>query len=304
MLPIDALESRTKMDYHGPCCYRPRRTGISSLRLDRRAPRNDLLLVTEKPNRAAQLANLSSEGASLIRQFPSWDHEQTTRAYVQFLTRALTLVGLCYGSDGHHYIALKAIRDSKDKSGNSYYIYEVAGVVDAAYADWMNHDDFRPTEHNVHDTRWALERIDTLLDRFHLVQRSLRNRHKSRPTLSLEDEYDVQDLLRSLLNVDFDDVRDEEYTPTYAGGASRVDFLLKDFGIVIEVKRSRDSLSTSELGKQLIVDIARYAEHPNCKILVCFVYDPEGRVSNPRGLENDLENMKSELTLRMRIRPQ
>ncbi|MBN2581874.1 MAG: hypothetical protein JXL80_02325, partial [Planctomycetes bacterium] len=28
--------------------------------------------------------------------------------------------------------------------------------------------------------------------------------------------------------------------------------------------------------------------HPNCKTLVCFVYDPEGRIGNPVGLETDL----------------
>jgi hypothetical protein len=38
----------------------------------------------------------------------------------------------------------------------------------------------------------------------------------------------------------------------------------------------------------LIQDIARYEAHPDCQRLICFVYDPEGRLANPRGLEKDL----------------
>jgi glucan phosphorylase len=64
------------------------------------------------------------------------------------------------------------------------------------------------------------------LKRFHLVARQLRERHNERSTLQIEDEYDVQDLLHALLKINFEDVRAEEVCPSYAGGSSRVDFLL------------------------------------------------------------------------------
>jgi hypothetical protein len=38
----------------------------------------------------------------------------------------------------------------------------------------------------------------------------------------------------------------------------------------------------------LIEDVARYKEHPDCEHLVCFIYHPDGRITNARGLENDL----------------
>ena len=53
--------------------------------------------------------------------------------------------------------------------------------------------------------------------RFHLVARQLRKRHDDRSTLDISDEYDVQDLLHSLLCLFFDDIRSEEGTPSYAG---------------------------------------------------------------------------------------
>ncbi|OMC63277.1 hypothetical protein BK125_31040 [Paenibacillus odorifer] len=124
--------------------------------------------------------------------------------------------------------------------------------------------------------------------RFHMVARQLRSRHSDRPTLDINDEYDVQDLFHALLLLDFDDVRPEEWTPSYAGSSSRVDFLLKKEQIIIEIKKTRKGLAARDIGEQLLVDIQRYQSHPDCKMLICFVYDPEGRVSNPFGIENDL----------------
>jgi hypothetical protein len=150
----------------------------------------------------------------------------------------------------------------------------------------------------------AVTRVEAICDRFHSVAKGLRKRHEQRPTLDVKDEYDVQDLLRSLLAVDFDDVRPEEWTPSYAGRAARMDFLLKSEQIIVETKMTRDGLSDKELGEQLIVDINKYAQHPDCKTLVCFIYDPSGYVANPAGLQTDLEKQPNgTLAVRVLVRP-
>jgi len=150
----------------------------------------------------------------------------------------------------------------------------------------------------------SLEKIKILCDRFHAVSRQLRSRYNNRPTLEVEDEYDVQDLLHALLKVYFDDIRKEEWTPSYAGSSSRVDFLIKQEKLVIEVKRTRGNLRDRQVGEQLILDIAKYKEHPDCKTLVCFVYDPEGRISNATGLITDISKQSSkELTVILIIKP-
>ena len=132
----------------------------------------------------------------------------------------------------------------------------------------------------------------------------MRSRHSSRSTLEIEDEYDVQDLLHALLKIHFDDIRAEEWTPSYAGGSSRMDFLLKNEQIVVEVKKTRKNLSDREVGEQLLIDIAKYSRHQDCKILVCFVYDPEARIGNLTGLENDLNEMSTDsLLVVTRIEP-
>lgn len=127
-----------------------------------------------------------------------------------------------------------------------------------------------------------------LINRFHSVAKQLKHRHESRATLKIKDEYDVQDLFHALLRIYFDDIRAEEWTPSYAGKCSRQDFLLKNENVVIEIKKTRQGLDKKVLRDQLIVDIAQYKAHPNCKCLICFVYDPEERIDNPVELENDL----------------
>lgn len=145
--------------------------------------------------------------------------------------------------------------------------------------------------------------LETIFERFHLIVKQLRNRYNDRETLDVKDEYDTQDLLHSLLRIYYEDIRDEEWNPSYAGGSTRSDFLLKDEKIVIEVKKTRSSLKAKQLGEQLIIDIAKYKTHPDCKLLYCFVYDPEGYINNPKGIETDLNDDKSELKVKVKIVP-
>ncbi len=141
------------------------------------------------------------------------------------------------------------------------------------------------------DILYNLERI---FRRFQQVARQISRRHDSRQTLHITDEYDVQDLLHALLRIYYDDIRLEEWTPSYAGSSSRMDFLLKEEQVVVETKKARDNLRDKQVGEQLMSDIQKYSEHPDCKSLVCFIYDPAGKITNPAGLENDLNRQSND----------
>lgn len=154
-------------------------------------------------------------------------------------------------------------------------------------------------------TSSAISHIEMLCQNFHIVARQLRNRHSNRPTIEIEDEYDVQDLFHALLKLYFEDIRSEEWMPSYAGGAARADFLMKNEQIIVEIKKTRSGLADKYVGEQLIIDIAKYKVHPDCKTLVCFVYDPEARIGNPKGIETDLNQLSTnELDVFVMIRPQ
>ena len=142
-----------------------------------------------------------------------------------------------------------------------------------------------------------------LCRRFPLLVAQLGNRHSNRPALCIADEYDVQDLMRSVLQLHFDDVRSEEWNPSYGGIQSRSDLLLKPERLVIETKMTRKSLGQRELVQELIVDKAQYQRHPDCCTLICFVYNPGCSLPNPTAIERDLSGHDSKLTTAVVISP-
>jgi hypothetical protein len=153
------------------------------------------------------------------------------------------------------------------------------------------------------DIQSATARIVQLADAFHRAALRLRNRRSGKEPLLINDEYDVQYIFAAFLETRFDDIRPEEWGPSYAGSSSRVDFLLKHESVLVEMKMTRSGLTDRKLGEELIVDIAHYKERSDCKAIVCFVYDPDHRLTNPHGIENDLSKTTDGLNVRVLIRP-
>ena len=139
----------------------------------------------------------------------------------------------------------------------------------------------------------AVKVVLTLGARFLNVERELKIRRETRPTLEINDEYDAQDLMRSVLAIFFDDVRPEDVSAIQAGASSRVDFVLPDYELAIELKFARDSMDSKSLGEELVVDRERYSAKKGVRHLLCLVFDHEGRLRNPRGLERDLSRESS-----------
>lgn len=145
--------------------------------------------------------------------------------------------------------------------------------------------------------------IENLFLKFHQVVRQLRKRHDNSETLDVQNEYDVQDLLHSLLRIYFDDIISEENAPSYAGVHSRMDFILPQEKIAIETKMTRKGLDRKKLVSELNDDIVFYQTHPNCNLLYILVYDPEEKIENPRGVESELNKKHNELDVKLFIVP-
>lgn len=136
-----------------------------------------------------------------------------------------------------------------------------------------------------------------------MIARQLRLRGEYRATLNVEDELDAQDLLHALLRLSFDDIETSEWVPGYANGTARVMFLLNDGRLAIIVKKTRSGLNTRDLTEQLRADIEHCRTLKRCSTLLYFVYDPEGRIGNPRGLETDLISISDQLTVDVYVAP-
>jgi hypothetical protein len=139
--------------------------------------------------------------------------------------------------------------------------------------------------------------------RLHAVARQLRLRKDSRPTVEIEDDYDVQDLLRALLKMEFDEVGTDEWTPPYAGSVPRTTLLLNREQIAIVAKKTRSGMTTKEIAEQVSADSAFYSARNRCTTLFCFVYDPEGRIGSPKRLETDLTRVSDRYNVEVLVAP-
>lgn len=202
-----------------------------------------------------------------------------------WIARAKKLLEDSYGKESDYY---KDFNDKKRIAWSSNYqslVKHYKPIFDAARED-LAHSVTAQTMATEHA---ELDLIINILNKFPAFCRQLKKRYNDRTPLEINDEYDVQDLVHTLLLLHFDDIRPEEGSPSFAGSSSRQDFLLKKEKIVIEVKKTRRFLGANKIGEELLIDMARYRAHPDCETLVCFVYDPEGWVTNPKGVIDDLE---------------
>jgi hypothetical protein len=246
-----------------------------------------------------QVDGLIAKGESVLATHPpdsevlSWVNTLDSRAYAEWDGQSLTFLTQLLG---HEHVYVHNF-NAKGDHDNFYSVERGIGVLRAVRADLAQGRLGNPKVTDIDTT------IEGICTRFHTVARQLRSRHDSRATLDVQDEYDVQDLLHAILCLYFDDVRPEEYTPSYAGKSSRMDFLLKRESAVIEAKMTRAGLGAREVSDQLIVDTKRYESHPDCKSLYCLVYDPQGLIPNPRGVEHDLSGDRGPFPVRVLIRP-
>jgi hypothetical protein len=137
------------------------------------------------------------------------------------------------------------------------------------------------------------ELLDVLLKGLRRAMHPLTHRRKGAQALSFSTEYDVQDLLHSLLRPWVADIRPEEFTPSYAGTTTRMDFLLPKYAIVIELKFVRDKTHSKKIGDELIIDIDHYRSHPGCRRLWCVIFDQDHLLTNAEGLKTDLEGQRT-----------
>ncbi|MBT3286958.1 MAG: transposase [Victivallales bacterium] len=137
------------------------------------------------------------------------------------------------------------------------------------------------------------ELLMVLLHGLRRAMQPLAHRRKGAQQLTFSSEYDVQDLLHALLRPWVSDIRPEEFTPSYAGSSTRMDFLLPVYALVIELKFVRDRSHAKRVGDELIIDIDHYRAHPTCKTIWCAIYDPDHFLTNAEGLRTDLEGTRS-----------
>jgi hypothetical protein len=143
----------------------------------------------------------------------------------------------------------------------------------------------------------ALADLEQLLRRLPRVIRQLRSRHGTRSAFQVADERDLEDLIRALLPILFDEIRPESRTPSYDCG-TRTDFRFIRENIVVSVKMVSSGDCEKKLADQLQEDVAYYERAGSYKTLVEFIYDPQGFLRDPGQVESMLSKPQEGLELR------
>ena len=103
------------------------------------------------------------------------------------------------------------------------------------------------------------------------------NRRKDRKIFEIKDEYDVQDLLCTIIQSSFPECEKEDPGKKDAQGLShRIDLVLHSYGIYIEVKMIKygEKQKIQQFKKQINEDIVGYSANKDLKHLIFFTYDP------------------------------
>jgi hypothetical protein len=119
----------------------------------------------------------------------------------------------------------------------------------------------------------TLSEVQALLRRLPRAARQLRERHAGRPTLRVDDVHDLEDLLRAALHLQFDDVRRETRTPTYASDV-RTDFVIVPDQIAVMAKLLTAN-AEPQIASEIREDTLYYQRRPEITGLAVLIHDPE-----------------------------
>lgn len=172
-------------------------------------------------------------------------------------------------------------------------------------------------EHKIEQTQhkdWYFDILLKILDRIHnSITRIIdsKNRHAKRNnTFQIDDEYDLQDLVWTVLKPIFPEMCEEVPITTHMGSASRADFYIPEIKTILELKYIKSEDYAKGISKQLDNDITWYGELSQAENLIFYVLkkDKINFDFNPMiiklNVDNYLRDSKTWKSLKCIVRPQ
>ncbi|MBO0888874.1 hypothetical protein J2P12_07220 [Candidatus Bathyarchaeota archaeon] len=130
--------------------------------------------------------------------------------------------------------------------------------------------------------------IVSALEQFQDCIRYLNTRRSKGAVIDINGEDDVQDVVFLMLRPLVQDLVPENPTDLTASRYVIQDFLSKNLKTVVEAKFVRDKKHGKEITKELHDDIEMYRNHPECREIVFFIYDPESLIPDLDGLRRQI----------------
>lgn len=178
------------------------------------------------------------------------------------------------------------------------------GILNIMKNNNTNNDDTSSTKffpNKVKNKKDDYDNLDNVLNNLHKMINKLTIRRESREPLIMNDEYDVQYLLSSLLMLLYEDVRVEESMPSSVKSCNRIDIFIPEISAAIETKYLKDAKNEKKIIAQIKEDIISYQKHPTIKKLYFYIYDSNKNIINPKAYVNDLSGKHNELDVKIII---
>lgn len=140
-----------------------------------------------------------------------------------------------------------------------------------------------------------IEMVINVLKNFSAGANRLLNRSradKKGKSYTIDDEYDVQDLLYAILKPLIPDLNEENPTPKSAGDSGRIDLCSKENSFIIEIKYAKDKDRSKKLALECRDRILKYKDYPGLKWMLLFFYDPQHSIDDRHNFQNELSATK------------
>lgn len=103
---------------------------------------------------------------------------------------------------------------------------------------------------------------------------------EKRAKIKFENEPELQNFIYSVFRALFSSVEFEDPTEKMCEKSNRLDFVLKDHKIIIEVKYVRDKTHAKKISEELSADYLRYKQSPYGQTIINYIYDPNNHITN------------------------
>ncbi|MCU0436363.1 MAG: hypothetical protein MUC49_00510 [Raineya sp.] len=128
------------------------------------------------------------------------------------------------------------------------------------------------------------------------------SQRKPKSIIKIEDEYDVQDILYVIFKSVFPNIKYENPLAKFGGTSTRLDFVLVEEGIIIEVKQiSESEISDKKFISQIKVDIESYHVLDYLNEIIFFVFAPKAIQDINSFMELEGERTIQEKTFNVKV---
>lgn len=123
--------------------------------------------------------------------------------------------------------------------------------------------------------------VDILKHFSNSVKKLTLNRRKGKSFFDIKDEYDVQDILCVIFQSIFPTIEIEGFNQQFGGRSSRVEFFIREHGIMVETKMIKEKDENhKKFVKEIQEDMELYHKNPDLEELIFFIYDPQDKTLN------------------------